>query len=98
MHPALALDGRLDELLRLILDLRECMRRLDAMELEQAGAFIDEALNVLEPLHPDVVAGRHGPRPLPDHLRLLLDGSDMPCPGLSREEREPRREQSTLGR
>lgn len=60
---------RLEALLDAVLSLREGLRKLDELGLHEAAAHVDQALEMVEPFHPDVVAGLHGPRPIPDSLR-----------------------------
>lgn len=65
---------RSDALLDAVLSLREGLRKLDELGLHDAAAHVDQALEMVEPLHPDIVAGLHGPRPLPESLGPLLAG------------------------
>ena len=64
-------DERLEALLATILSLREGLAKLDELDLHEAASHVDLALAMLEPMHPDVVAGLHGPRPLPESLKPL---------------------------
>ena len=69
-------NKRLDILLDAVLFLREGLRKLDELQLHEAASHVDQALAIIEPMHPDVVAGLHGPRPFPDSLRPLLTELD----------------------
>ena len=70
-----------DELLNVILRLRADLAALDGLDLQEAAAHVDLALSLIEPFHPDVAAGLHGPRPLPLALgRYLRPGTSGPDP------------------
>ena len=67
-HDRAIADMRLDGVLRAVLHLRAALAILDELDIDDVGAHVDLALCILEPYHPDVVAGLHGPRPFPARL------------------------------
>lgn len=69
--------SRLGALLQAVLDLRGSLVALDELELGDAAAHVDQALSLIEPLHPDIVTGAYGPRPFPARLQGLLEASRM---------------------
>lgn len=69
---------RLEAVLQAVLELRGLLVVLDDLELSDAAAHVDQALSLIKPLHPDVVAGAYGPRPFPARMRDLLEASRLP--------------------
>ncbi len=63
-------------LLQTISNLRSGLAALDQLGFQDAAILVDHAVDIVEPCHPDVAAGLHGSRPLPEHLQRLLDEAE----------------------